>query len=283
MTNSVRITEELLLKKLRVLERDCNKSTNGTLNIVAGSSNYRGAASLCVGGALRTGVGLVRLISEEMVISAVAQRHPCCTFCSASDNIARQNAISGIKADAFLVGCGLGQQMQALLDVSLVLDTGKSSVIDADALNIIAKYPHLKDKLNGVVITPHVGEFSRLSGYTVDEIKTCPEKHAVEFSKTYNCVTVLKDYITIIATPSESVYVSDSASKGLSKGGSGDVLSGIIAGFFAQGYSAEDSAVIGVAVHAFASRLCANELGERSMLPSELEFYVSKLFVKLGY
>lgn len=283
MTNSVRITEELLLKKLHVLARDCNKGTNGTLNIIAGSSNYRGAASLCVGGALRTGVGLVRLISEEKVISAVASRHPCCTFCAVSDNSERQKAIAGTKANAFLIGCGSGQQMQTLLDVSLVLDIGKSSVIDADALNIIAKYPHLMDKLDGTIVTPHVGEFSRLSGYTVDEIKASPEKRALEFSKTHKCVTVLKDYITVIATPSGSVYVSDSASEGLSKGGSGDVLAGIISGFLAQGYSAEDSAVIGVAVHAFASKLCARELGARSMLPSDLDFYVSKLFVKLGY
>ena len=280
---AINVSTQLLCELLKPLSIDSNKGTNGTLDIVAGSSRFRGAADMCVGAALRTGVGIVRLISEEPVISAVSTRHPSCTFLPVANATERQNAIYSANGSCFLIGCGLGFSANTTSDVSTVLALKKRTVLDADALNVISASPELADRISGCIITPHVGEFSRLSGISIDKIKSDPLHYAKEYSQKHGCATVLKDHITVICTPSGESFVSDGANPGLSKGGSGDVLAGLIAGFFAQGYSARDSAVIGVTLHALASQLCAKDMGTRSMLPSELELYVAKALLSLGY
>ncbi len=277
------VTRELLLRILKPISKNAHKGSNGTLNIIAGSDKFRGAADLCVGGALRTGCGIVRLISGERVVAAVAARHPSCTFLPIDENDNAVNTVSGVSGDTFLIGCGLGVSNRSSAMLFTALDASKKSVLDADALNILAQCKEYYVKLGGHIITPHVIEFSRLSGYSVTDIKSAPENCALNFAVKHGCVTVLKDAKTVIAVPNGRLYVSEGASEGLSKGGSGDVLAGLIAGFFAQDYSAEDAAVIGVATHALASQLCANEMGVRSMLPSELELYVAKLFASLGF
>lgn len=279
--NTVHITRQLLAKKIRPISRDAHKGINGTLNIVAGSKKFRGAADLCVSGALRSGCGIVRLISDEPVIAAVAARHPSCTFLPIKNDEDLHSAFSSALGDVFAIGCGLGKDSSARKRLIFALDASKRSVLDADALNIIAESPDLYAKLENSIITPHVLEFSRLSGRTPKEIKESSLTCALEFSKKHGCVTVLKDAKTVIATKSSATYVSEGASCGLSKGGSGDVLCGIIAGFLAQGYSPEDAAVIGVGVHALASQLCAREMGIHSMLPSDLEIYIARLFSSL--
>ncbi len=278
------INEAHLTKRLKKLSPDAHKGDNGFLNIVAGSVNYRGAADLCVGGALRTGVGIVRLLSDECVISAVATRHPTCTFLPFDLTHNTENAISSLKQRCFLVGCGLGISDTARAKVNAVLSCAEKAVIDADALNIISLNPEMKAMLSGHIITPHIGEFSRLTGLDTTEIKRDPQGYALDYAKKHGCTVVLKDFMTVIATPSGNIFISkDIASEGLSKGGSGDVLAGLIAGFLAQNYSAEDSAIIGVTLHALSSRLCAEEMGARSMLPSDLEHYVARALQGLGY
>ena len=138
---AVIITKELLTQKLKKLPKDCNKGSNGTLNIVAGTPQYRGAADLCVGGALRTGVGIVRLIAEEPVVAAVCARHPSCTFSPVTGSIERRNAIYNSREKCFLIGCGLGLNAQTCTDVSNVLATAKKAVLDADALNAVSANP----------------------------------------------------------------------------------------------------------------------------------------------
>ncbi len=280
--NQINITPALLKSILKPIEKNAHKGSNGTLNIIAGSKKFRGAADLCVGGALRSGCGIVRLISEEAVISAVASRHPSCTFLPIDDEINFQNLITPLKDGVFLIGCGIGVNEKSSSRLFYSLDIAKRTVLDADALNIISHHAGYSFKPN-TIITPHVTEFSRLSGYTVTEIKSEPSRCALEFSQKNGCVVVLKDSTTMIAVPSGNVYISELASEGLSKGGSGDVLAGLIAGFLAQNYSEEDAAITGVAVHALASRLCASEMGIRSMLPSDLEMYISKLFASVGF
>ena len=279
----IKISQSVLSERLRKIDKNAHKGTNGTLNIVAGSARYRGAADLCVGAALRTGCGIVRLISEEAVIDTVANRHPCCTFQPIGTVSEVTGAIIGHKNEAFLIGNGLGVCPSSARATVTALGSVKRAVLDADALNVLALnkeyYPLLKDK----IITPHVGEFSRLTGKSISEIKDDLISSATEFTSEYGCVTVLKDSVTVIACPSTSVYVSDCASEGLSKGGSGDVLAGLIAGFLAQGYTPENSAVIGVAVHALSSVDAAKSLGVRSILPSDLEEFICKLFAKLGF
>lgn len=281
--DAVRITDELLLQKLKHIKNDAHKGTNGFLDVVCGSVCYRGAADLAVSGALRSGVGIVRLISDEKVISAVAARHPSCTFLPVTGATERRNAIYSSSTKCFLIGCGLGLSAQTCADVSDVLYTAKKAVIDADGLNAVSANPILKEKLRGFTVTPHVGELSRLTGASVEDIKKDICAYAADFSAKYGCVTVLKDHVTAVASPDGSVYFSDCASEGLSKGGSGDVLAGLIAGFTAQDYSQTDAAILGVALHARASKLLAAEKGIISMLPSELEGYVARIICDLGF
>lgn len=276
----IEITEALLKSLLTPIDKNTHKGSNGTLNIIAGSKNFRGAADLCVGGALRSGCGIVRLISEEEVIATVASRHPSCTFLPIDDKCNAFSVLTPFRGGAFLIGCGLGVNQKSASMLFSALSIAGKAVLDADALNIISGCKDFTFAPN-TIITPHVMEFSRLSGYTLNNIKAEPESCALEFTKKTGCVTVLKDSKTVVCVPNGSVYTSTLASEGLSKGGSGDVLAGVIAGFLAQGYSAEASAIIGVAVHALASQLCASENGIRSMLPSELEYYIARLFASI--
>jgi len=288
----IEITTELLGKLLKKIPTNAHKGINGSLSCVVGSDMYRGAASLSVGAALRTGCGIVRLISCENVISAVASRHPCCTFLPVSDAVCGANSQTLTSAvyscknntSAFLIGCGIGKSAETSAAIAAVGACEKKSVLDADALNILAENPHLystfKDKY---IVTPHMGEMARLTGASVSDIKNDPAKYAKKFSLEHNCVTVLKDNVIYISDENGSLYKSSLGNEGLSKGGSGDVLAGLIAGFAAQNYSLLESAVIGTAVHGLSAELCASENGKMAMIPSDLEKYTVKLLASLGF
>lgn len=287
------ITKSLLLSLLKPIKCDAHKGCSGTLSAILGSTNYRGAASLAIGAALRTGCGITRLISIEKVISAVAANHPCCTFIPVSespvgtvgDETPSVINAAGSSSTAFLIGCGIGQSPQSCAALSAVLSCDKPTVIDADALNLLSHFPELWEipRKSDIIITPHVGEFSRLSGLSADEIKSAPAKYASQFSERHSCITVLKDNCITVSTKNGDIYESTLGSPGLAKGGSGDVLAGLISGFAAQSYTAADAAVIGCAVHGLSSQLCATENGIRSMLPLDLEKYIAELIASLGY
>lgn len=286
------ITKELLTNMLRLLPKNAHKGSNGTLTVISGSAMYRGAPSLTVGAALRTGCGITRLISIEKIISAVQLLHPCCTFIPVSESgtgTVGADCSSAIysctgKTNAFLIGCGLGQSPEASAAVAAVASCGKKAVLDADALNILSQNPSIYSAFkNGFIVTPHVGEMSRLTGASIEEIKKDPQKYAKNFSLEHGCVTVLKDAVTVISTENGELYRSALGNEGLSKGGSGDVLAGLIAGFAAQNYSLSEAAIIGCAVHGLSATLCAEENGKMAMLPSDLENYTVKLLASLGF
>ena len=183
------------------------------------------------------------------------------------------------------MGCGLGQCADTGNVVNrLIFGTDCRKVIDADALNLLSATGSLHSlkatkALKNCIITPHIGEMSRLTGKTVSELYDNMEACAAEFSKEYCCVTVLKSHKTVIAVPNnDTVYISEAGNSGLARGGSGDVLAGLIAGFLAQHYTEEESAILGVAVHSSAAALCANERSMQAMLPSDLGEYICKIF-----
>ena len=286
------ITKKLLSDILRPIPINAHKGSNGTLTVISGSAAYRGAPSLAVGAALRTGCGITRLISIEKIISSVQLQHPCCTFLPVSESsngTIGADCASAIyscagKTDAFLIGCGLGQSAEVSSAVSAVAVCGKKAVLDADALNIISQNPSIYSAFkNGFIVTPHVGEMSRLTGASIPEIKNDLPKYAKAFSLEHRCVTVLKDSVTVISTEAGEIYRSSLGNEGLSKGGSGDVLAGLIAGFAAQDYSLSEAAIIGCAVHGLSANLCAEENGKMAMLPSDLEKYTVKLLASLGF
>ena len=274
-----------------------HKGTFGTVNAVVGCSKFRGAAALSTMGALRSGVGIVRVCSTKKVIGAVTVQYPSATLLPLPETdegyISAKAVPTLLKTvkdtDTLLIGCGLGQCTDTANAVNLlVFGTKVKKVIDADALNLLAATGALKEAeksgaLAGCIVTPHVGEMARLTGKSIGEISANAETMsaaAAEFTHKYKCVTVLKSHVTVIATDTET-YVIQGNNSGLAKGGSGDVLAGLIAGLFAQGYTAEQSAILGVLIHSTAAKNCAQDLSEQAMLPSDLESYICKILADI--
>ena len=325
--------------------KDSHKGTFGTVNAVVGCSKFRGAAALSTMGALRSGTGIVRVCSTEKVIGAVTVQYPSATLLPLPETdggyISAKAVPTLLKTvkdtDTLLLGCGLGQCPDTANAVNLlVFGTKCKKVIDADALNLLASTGSLAEAeangaLAGCIVTPHVGEMSRLTGKSIAEISANAETMsaaAAELTHKYKCIPVLKSHVTVIAAPSDTgvpapdfdaltppelkgksitectsfeeirhaakqgttreikhnypddvrIYVNRQSNSGLAKGGSGDVLAGLIAGLFAQGYNAEQSAILGVLIHSTAAKNCALDLSEQAMLPSDLETYICKLF-----
>lgn len=278
---------KILSKKLPERDKSSHKGDFGRLTVVGGSAYYRGAAVLCCEAALRTGVGLVKLVSTEKVISAVSSQIRECTYLPINENsegaidsedfISKQKLIKN--SSALLIGCGMTDSPSVEEIVSSVIyNITCPLIIDADGLNVLRFFPErlLKAKRRPIV-TPHVAEMSTLTGLSVEEIKAERVKAALDFSQKYNCVTVLKDSVTTVTSPDGEVFINTMENSGLAKGGSGDVLSGMIASMLCQGLNAYDSACCGVLLHSLSAEMAAKELGEAYMLPSDVISYLPRV------
>ncbi len=254
---------------------DSNKGSYGRLLAVCGSDNMPGAASLVCSAALRTGVGLVRLAAPRSVISSVSAQNcePIYLELPSIDTFSTDSCEDIIeqaeKSSALLIGCGLGASEELALFVrTLIYALDIPMILDADALNSFGEaFPRVSESKN-VIITPHPLEFSRLTGLSVEEIRSSRISCALEFAKDKNVTVVLKGARTVIARPDGSFTVNTSGTPALAKGGSGDVLAGMIASFAAQGIDkcAERAAYI----HGKAAEMLAKNDSEYGVLPSSL-------------
>lgn len=272
-------------------ENDANKGAFGTLTVVGGSEKYRGAPILACEAALRSGVGICRLCSTEKVISAAASHRPEIVFQPIGEN--ENGAISAdgfvsemkhiLKSNAILAGIGMTDCYDTEAIVSALLSNYENTlIIDADGLNSIKTCPEkLLNAKSTPIITPHVGEMSRLTKLSISEIKENRERVALDFSKKYNCVTVLKDSITVIASPEGKCMTVDRENSALAKGGSGDILSGIIASLSAQGLVPYDAALCGVIIHSEAGLAASSVMAPDSVLPSDVINCLSAVFKEL--
>ena len=274
------ITAQQVFGLLPRRRQDSHKGSYGKVMCLAGSARFRGAAALAAEGALRAGAGLVTLASVEPVIAAVAARCPECVFLPC-----RQSAGGGVSAqsgkavlekvrgmEVLLFGPGLGdtEDTAALLE-QLGPSAGCALVLDADGLNAAAKMDALPRSPGlPLILTPHPGEMARLCGLTTAEVNAGREGIAAGYARAEDCVVVLKGHRTIVAGPDGEVFVNPTGNPGLSRGGSGDILAGMIAGLAAQGLSPLDAAVCGVWLHGAAADQCAKRLGQYGMLPHDL-------------
>ncbi len=286
----IKLTQRDVISLLPERADDSHKGSHGTLLSICGSSMYRGAAVLSSLGALRCGVGILRLCSVEGVISVVAARLPEATYLPVNgddkgficglDYKATLESFKGITA--CLCGCGLGKtQATADLVKQIVSETPFTLVLDADALNIISENTEvLKNAVGDIIITPHLGEFSRLTKREVADIKNNREKYALEFAGEYGVTVVLKDSDTVIATPNGESFISCFGNSGLARGGSGDILAGMIASFAAQGLDCKNAAILGVGLQGMAADICAKRRSKRGMLPSEITDCLTEIFLK---
>lgn len=249
---------------LPVRRKDTHKSDYGKILILGGSVGYTGAVSLCARAAVRSGAGLVSVgvPSDIYPIVAVKLNEPM-PFPLAQPLNFGQVEEKLTASDVCVIGPGLGRSEDALGFARDVIAHSKvPTVIDADALFAV------KDDLvllQGKIITPHAGEFTRLGGV----LTGAPAEDARCFAQAHGCITVLKGPETAIAFPDGKVYLNRGGNPGMAVGGSGDVLAGIIGGLLGQ-LSVEHAVVAGVCIHGAAGDRCAEQMGEYSMTPSDM-------------
>ncbi len=259
-----------------------NKGTFGRVLIVAGSSNYTGAAALAALGALRSGAGLITLAGIAPVRAAVAGQLPEVTYLPLPESdgtvaVGAGDVVVGALAsyDVLLIGPGLGQSANAQALVRGILSDPAagsiSTVIDADGLNCLAKVSDWPALLNqGAILTPHPGEFARLCRMSVSEVQADRLALARSRAQEWRQTVVLKGAHTVIADSGGQALVSSSANAGLATAGTGDVLAGAIAGLLAQGLKPFGAAALGTFMHSSAADLYLDEYGASGLLASEL-------------
>lgn len=269
---------------------DAHKGTMGTLVSLTGSFGFAGAAILSAKAALRSGVGLHYQVLPESIypLFGTAVQESVCVPVKGKEGRLCLSDTETIRptldrATAILIGCGMGCTEDTAEAEKAVLTSSKCPVIiDADGINALARHIHSIEGCQGeIILTPHVKEFSRLSGLSVEEILSDPAKHAEEYSLRHRDVTlVLKGHRTYIARNGD-VYENIAGNSGMAKGGSGDVLAGIIASLTAQGILPYHAAVMGVHIHALAGDIAAAKLSQTAMLPSDIIDSLPEIYTKI--
>jgi len=265
-----------------------NKGDFGRVLSVCGSRRYAGAAVFAAMGAVRSGAGLVFAALPDCAYAAIGPQLTETPLMALPSNAQGTFSVGAIpellletkKADAIILGCGLGLNGDTREIVKTLVQNAESTVIiDADGINALCNnIDVLREARAPLILTPHPGEMSRLTGVSVAEIQKNRAEIAEDFAKTYGVTLVLKGANTVVAEPGGGVCVNTTGNPGMAKGGSGDLLSGIIAGFAAQGVP--DAAAIGVYVHGLCGDLAAERTSRRGMTPRDcldaLPFVLSK-------
>lgn len=256
-----------------------NKGSYGKVLVIAGQKNMAGAAFLSGKAALVTGCGLVKIFTSEenrMIIQSLLPEAILETWTEeeATNGELAIKLSEALKwADVVVAGPGLGMKKAAKQQIMCVLSMASvPMVLDADALNLIAEADTglLKQKKAEVIVTPHLGEMSRLCKITIAEIQKSPLTTAADFSKDYGVICVQKDARTVCALPNGKMYVNQSGNNGMATAGSGDVLTGIIAGLLAQKSEPETMVPLGVYLHGLAGDRIAEKTGTYGMMASDI-------------
>jgi ADP-dependent NAD(P)H-hydrate dehydratase len=252
---------------------------------VAGSRGMAGAAVLSASAALRGGAGLVTLAVPEEILPQVAVANPCyLTAALPQDQDGRLSELAEIPLRTLLqrntvmaMGPGLGQSSAISTLVAAVITKGKLPlVLDADGINALGKETGpLRSRSEPLIMTPHPGEFARLLGREITEVQTNRQGMAVQFAADHGVVLVLKGHGTIV-TDGRRVYINRTGNPGMATGGTGDVLTGLIAALLGQGLEPFAAAQLGVFLHGLAGDLARDELGEVSLIASDLLHYLPR-------
>ena len=241
----------------RLLHREdaSHKGDYGHLLIVAGCQSMPGAAVLATGAALRSGCGLVTLHSTPRALQAAVERCPSAMLSEDPGEAFSRLPVSLDRYTAVAVGPGLGRLPETQEALLVLLSEAKERrlpvVLDADALNILSELPGWKSYVPmGSVLTPHLGELRRL--FPGEEGR---ERRAQELCSDAGCALVMKGFHSKVFTPDGACLVNATGNPGLAKGGSGDVLTGLLGGLLARGYAAADAAALAVWLHGRAGDL----------------------------
>lgn len=259
---------------------EAHKGDFGHVLIIAGSSAGTGAAYLTSQAAARSGSGLVTLavgrsifpimtvkLTEVMVRPFFETRDWSLSLLAEKDMINFSD-----KADVLAIGPGISQNKETQnLVRNLIAKVVKPIVLDADGINAcVGHLDTLKDAKSKLVLTPHEGEMARLLGIDVNDISQNRKDIALKFTSEYNAVLVLKGHKTVVAAPGGDIYVNETGNAGMATGGSGDVLTGMIASFIGRGTEPFTAAVLGVYFHGLAGDIARKERGVLSLLATDI-------------
>ncbi len=283
------LTREVVASLLPARPDQGHKGTFGHVLILAGSQDYQGAGVLSTYGALRSGAGLVTLGMPR----GVAGRLSCDilpdvivrTFGEADGGFALEpddvRGFSGVY-HALVAGPGWGKGRARQHSLQVLLEGWPGGlVLDADALNALAEGGGRSSDAENLVLTPHLGEMSRLLGRPVGAIQADPVGAAREFVARQPCVLVLKSATTVVMGPDGHAFLCSRPNAGLARGGAGDLLSGLIGGLLAQGLGGLRAALLGVFLHAEAGAIARAELGPEAMTISEVASLLPRAFLRL--
>lgn len=253
---------------------DAHKGDFGRILLLCGSRGYTGAAALAAMGALRSGAGLVYLAVPESIyaIEATKLNEAIVLPLPDQDGKLSIDALPSIlkllpNVDAVLFGPGWGQSEGNFLIAKEILQTFEgAAVVDADGINVIAKHMDIvRERKAPTIFTPHPGEFARMGGDNILDRQMAAE----EFARLNGCILLLKGHNTVI-TDGCRTYVNPTGNPGMAVGGSGDVLAGIIASLIGQGIDPLEAAACGAWLHGAAGDICAQEIGQYGMLPTDM-------------
>jgi len=287
--NTFLIDSEMVRNALPKRLAEGHKGTFGTALILAGARGFSGAAALTSLAALRSGAGLVKLGVPEAIINPIEKKVTEVVKFALPQTPAQTFAFSGLElilkqvknANVLAIGPGITTNRETQkLELEILKQVKIPVVIDADGLNNLTRKT-LKKIKTPLVLTPHPGELSRLIGKSPAEINAQRIDIGRHYAKEFNSVLVLKGAPTVISSSDGKVFVNPTGNNGLGSGGSGDVLTGIITGFIAQGSSLLNAAIAGVYLHGLAADLAVGEKTEYALVASDLLKYLPKAFKEI--
>ena len=273
------LTRERMRELVQARAPDAHKGDFGRVLVVAGSVGKTGAAHLAAFGALKSGAGLVTIATPRSclpIVAAMAPEYmtePLDETAAGGIDFAALERVLDMEADVIAVGPGLGTAPGTAAFVhGLVERAGVSLVLDADALNAYVEEP---DRLAGrdgldVVITPHPGEMARLLGVSVEQVQADRLECARSFAEAHRVHVVLKGHRTVIATPEGRTFVNLTGNPGMATGGTGDVLTGMIAAWLGQLLDAEAACKVAVYLHGLAGDLAEADEGETALTSTDI-------------
>ncbi len=271
-------------------EPTSHKGTFGHLSVVGGSKGKSGAVIMASKAALQCGVGLVSAVIPDSINTAFessvteAMSYPVGENNGFFSEDSIKDILEFIKdKDAIAFGMGLGLSDSAKKLTKYILRTDKALLIDADGINCLSENVELlKARKSPTILTPHPKEFARLIGLSVKNVISDRLPLIREFAQEHNVILILKMADTLIATPEGKIYINTTGNPGLATGGSGDVLSGMIGAFLAQGYTDLQSSLNGVFLHGLAADMAYdNGLSYQSLMPSDVIEYINEAIVEI--
>lgn len=273
-TDYIMVEEKNVRSMLRPRALFTNKHDYGSIGLIAGSAGMYGAAIMAARAAMRSGAGLVTVHTSAYGMVPVQTAVPEALF-EADRN---ERHITDMRLtheySAVAVGPGIGTEQDTIDAIEGLLNRCKAPlVLDADALNCIAAKPALLSMLpQNAVLTPHAGEFDRLFG----KMQSGEERlrKAIEMAQYFQVTIVLKGYRTTVVRPTGKIYINTTGNPGMATAGAGDVLTGVIAAFMAQGYRPELAATMGVYFHGMAGDMAAKTVGQFGITASDIADHV---------